>query len=321
MTKTPTCFISGVDGQDGSYMAELLLSKGYIVHGLIRRSVNNPANIADIRHKLILHYGDLETENHISRIIADVQPDLIFNLAGQSDVMASFEIPEYTGNITGLGVTRVLEAVRHFSPNSGLYQASSSEMFGGFPPPQDERHGHEGQKPVCGAKIYAHNMIRNYRESYGLFCCSGICFNHESQRRPVAFVTRKITNAVARIKLGKQHKLELGNLEGSRDWGYAPDYVKGMLMMLERDKPDDFVLGTGIGHTVRDFAKAAFECVGLNYERYVEINPRYVRPSETYPLLANPAKANTVLGWKAETTFEQLVKKMVDYDLKLEGGK
>ena len=171
------------------------------------------------------------------------------------------------------------------------------------------------------AKIYAHNMIRNYRESYGLFCCSGICFNHESQRRPVAFVTRKITNAVARIKLGKQSKLEFGNLEGSRDWGYAPDYVKGMLMMLERDKPDDFVLGTGIGHTVRDFAKAAFECVGLNYERYVEINPRYVRPSETYPLLANPAKANTVLGWKAETTFEQLVKKMVDYDLKLEGGK
>ena len=217
MTKSNTAFITGVDGQDGSFMAELLLSKGYIVHGLIRRSVNNPANIAHIKHKLILHYGDLETENHISRIIADTQPDLVFNLAGQSDVMASFEIPEYTGNITGLGVTRVLEAVRHFSPNSRVLQASSSEMFGGFPPPQSEETPLRGRSPYACAKIYAHNLVRNYRESYGMFCCSSICFNHESSRRPVAFVTRKITNAVARIKLHKQSKLELGNLEGSRD--------------------------------------------------------------------------------------------------------
>jgi GDPmannose 4,6-dehydratase len=201
------------------------------------------------------------------------------------------------------------------------FSGNSSEMFGGSPPPQDEETPMRARSPYAAAKIYGHNMVRNYRESYGMFCCSSICFNHETERRPIAFVSRKITNAVARIKLHKQDKLELGNLEGSRDWGYAPDYVKGMLMMLERDQPDDFVLGTGIGHTVRDFAKAAFDCVGLNYERYVEINPRYVRPSETYPLLANPAKANTVLGWKAETTFEQLVETMVSNDLKLESGK
>ena len=314
-----TSLITGVDGQDGSFLAELLLKKGYEVHGLLRRSVNPTQNIAHIREKLYLHYGDMATENHLCRLINELKPDEIYNLAGQSDVAASFDIPEYTGDITGLGVTRILEAVRAFSPKSKLYQASSSEMFGGATPPQNELTPLSARSPYGASKIYAHNMIRCYRESYGMFACSGILFNHESERRGLAFVTRKISNAVARISLGKQDKLILGNIDAERDWGYAPDYVLAMWMMLQQDIPDDFVIGTGETHKVREFLEEAFNLVGLRWENYTEFNsPDYNRPSDVRCLLSDPSKANVALGWKPRVNFRELVKIMVDYDIGLE---
>jgi GDPmannose 4,6-dehydratase len=311
-------FITGIDGQDGSFLAELLLGKGYEVHGMIRKGVNPTHNIDHLKGKMNLFYGDMATENQLCVILSHLKPDEIYNLAGQSDVMASFEIPEYTGDVTGLGVARLLEAIRIFSPNSKLYQASSSEMFGNAKPPQSETTPFRARSPYAAAKIYAHNMVVCYRESYGLFACCGILFNHESERRGVNFVTRKITNAVARIKLKKQDKLELGNLDAKRDWGYSPDYVRAMWMMLQRDKPDDYVIGTGVAHSVQEFVEVAFDYVGLKWAQYVEVNQKYVRPSDVNYLAADPQKAEEELGWHPRVEFKELVQRMVDYDLKKE---
>ncbi len=311
--------VTGIDGQDGSFLSELLLSKGYEVHGLVRRSVNSPKNIQHIQDRLILHYGDMATENHLCRLLKELQPDEIYNLAGQSDVKVSFDIPEYTGDVTGLGVTRILEAIRTFSPKSRMYQASSSECFGNAPTPQNEETPMSACSPYGAAKIYAHHMVRCYREAYGLYVCSGILYNHESERRGLNFVTRKISNAVARIYLGKQEKLVLGNIKAKRDWGYSPDYVRAMWMMLQQDKPDDYVIGTGITHTIRDFVEVAFNIVNLNWTKYTTYNsPDYTRPSEVHCLLADATKARLILGWEPEVTFEKLVRIMVDYDIKLE---
>jgi GDPmannose 4,6-dehydratase len=298
---------------------ELLVSKGYDVHGLIRKGVNPSPNIDVIRPYITLHYGDLANENHLSKIIYNLQAQEIYNLGGQSDVMVSFEIPEYTGDVTGLGVTRILEAIRSFSPNSRFYQASSSEMFGNYSkPPQNELSSLRARSPYAAAKIYAHEMTICYRESYSLFACCGILMNHESQRRGLNFVTRKITNAVAKIHYKKQEKLELGNLDAKRDWGYSPDYVEAMWMMLQQDKPDDYVIGTGEAHSVREFAEEAFNVVGLDWKKYVVTNPHFLRPAEVNYLCADASKAEKVLGWKPKTTFKELVKKMVANDLRLE---
>lgn len=313
-----TALITGIDGQDGSFLAEFLLGKDYEVHGLIRRGVNPTVNIVHLKETIHLHYGDMATENALSLLVYGLQPDEIYNLAGQSDVAASFEIPEYTGDVTGLGVVRLLEAIRHFSPDSKLYQASSSEMFGDSPAPQCEGTPFKARSPYAAAKIYAHNMVVCYREAYHLFGSCGILFNHESERRGVNFVTRKITNAVARIHLGKQNSLELGNLAARRDWGYSPDYVRAMWMMLQRVVPDDYVIGTGECHTVQQFAEAAFSYVGLNWEEYVTSTPAYMRPSDIGNLFADPRKAEAKLGWEPEVRFKELVQVMVDHDIALE---
>ena len=312
-----TALVTGIDGQDGSFLAELLLEKGYEVHGMVRRGVNPLVNIEHLKGKITLHYGDMATENHLTLLIRQLLPDEIYNLASQSDVAVSFEIPEYTGDVTGLGVTRLLEAIRGVWPEVRLYQASSSEMFGDSAPPQSERTPFRASSPYGAAKIYAHNMVRCYREAYGIFACGGILFNHESERRGLNFVTRKISNAVARISLGLQDKLELGNLDARRDWGYSPDYVRAMWMMLQRDKPDDFVVGTGVDHSVRDFVEYAFKYVGMDWEEYVVSSKACMRPSEVTYLLANPTKANTELGWEPIVQFEELVRIMVDHDIKL----
>ncbi len=310
--------ITGIDGQDGSFLTELLLSKGYEVHGLMRRGVNPAVNINHLLDKIHIHYGDLANENRLCIILNEIKPDEIYNLAGQSDVRISFDIPEYTGEITGLGVTRLLEAARVFSPQSKIYQASSSEMFGNALPPQNEQTPFKAKSPYGAAKIYAHNMAVNYRESYGMFVCCGILFNHESERRGLNFVTRKISNAVARIKLGKQDILELGNIEAWRDWGYAQDYVEAMWLMLQQDKPDDYVIGTGIAHSVKDFVVAAFEYLNLDWQKYVKSDtPKDMRPSEVSLLLADARKAKEQLGWIPKTKFKDLVRIMVDNDLEV----
>lgn len=311
-------FVTGADGQDGSFLMELLLSKGYEVHGLMRRGVNPVVNINHLLNKIHIHYGDLANENRLCIILNELKPDEIYNLAGQSDVRISFDIPEYTGEITGLGVTRLLEATRVFSHHSKIYQASSSEMFGDAPPPQNEKTPFKARSPYGAAKIYAHNISVNYRESYGMFVCCGILFNHESERRGLNFVTRKISNAAARIKLGKQDILELGNMESRRDWGYSPDYVEAMWMMLQQDKPDDYVIGTGVAHSVRDFVVAAFEYLNLDWEKYVKSDtPKDMRPSEVNLLLADARKAKEQLGWVPKTKFKDLVRIMVDSDLEV----
>lgn len=308
--------ITGIDGQDGSFLAELLLSKGYEVHGLMRRGVNPVVNINHLLDKIHIHYGDLANENRLCIILNEVKPDEIYNLAGQSDVRISFDIPEYTGGITGLGVTRLLEATRAFSSHSKIYQASSSEQFGNTPPPQNEQTPFKAKSPYGAAKIYAHNIAVNYRESYGMFVCCGILFNHESERRGLNFVTRKISNAVARIKLVKQDVLELGNMNSFRDWGYAPDYVEAMWLMLQQDKPDDYVIGTGVAHSVKDFVVAAFEYLDLDWQKYVKSDtPKDMRPSEVHLLLADARKAKEILGWVPKTKFEDLVRIMVDSDM------
>jgi GDPmannose 4,6-dehydratase len=317
--------ITGVSGQDGSYLAELLLDKGYEVHGLLRRAstfnthrldgVYRDPHEAGVR--FFMHYGDLTDSGSLINLIRDLEPDEIYNLGAQSHVKVSFEIPEYTADVTGMGTIRILEALQAAGSNARFYQASSSEMFGSSPPPQDEDTPFHPRSPYGVAKMFAYWTTVNYRESYGIFATNGILMNHESPRRGETFVTRKITRAVARIAAGMQDDLYLGNLDASRDWGYAPEYVEAMWLMLQHDEPDDFVIATGETHTIREFAELAFARAGLDWERYVKVDPRYYRPAEVDFLRGNPAKAKRILGWEPRTTFSQLVELMVDADIKL----
>jgi len=315
--------ITGITGQDGSYLTELLLAKGYEVHGLIRRSSSFNTrridhlllDVHDADRQLVLHYGDLADSTNLVNLIRDLEPTEIYNLAAQSHVAVSFEVPDYTGDITGMGAVRLLEAIRLADPQTRFYQASSSEMFGSSPPPQDETTPLHPRSPYACAKVYAHHVTVNYREAYGLFAVSGILFNHESPRRGETFVTRKITRAVARIQAGLQTELWLGNLDAQRDWGYAPDYVEGMWRMLQQDEPDDYVLATGEMHTVREFCEVAFARAGLAWDRHVRFDTRYERPAEVDALRGDATKAATALGWRPTVTFAQLVELMVDADI------
>ena len=315
--------ITGITGQDGSYLAELLLSKDYEVWGMIRRSSSfNTGRIDHIYQdphdapRLKLIHGDLNDASSLNRIIRTVEPDEIYNLGAQSHVRVSFDIPEYTGEVTGLSATRLLEAIREAGIQTRFYNASSSEMFGSAPAPQNEQTPFWPRSPYAAAKVYAHWMTVNYRDGYGLFACNGILFNHESPRRGETFVTRKITMAVARIKLGKQKKLFLGNLDARRDWGFAGDYVEAMWTMMQQEKPDDYVIATGETYAVRDFLEEAFAYVGLKWQDHVEIDPRYFRPTEVDLLQGDASKARKLLGWKPKVGFKELVRMMVDADLK-----
>ena len=312
--------ITGITGQDGSYLAEFLLKKDYQVFGLTRRtSTSNYDRIKEIIDEITLISGDLLDEHSLTNAIKEAQPDEVYNLASQSFVPASWSQPVLTGEFTALGVTRMLEAIRLAKPDARFYQASSSEMFGRVQAtPQSETTPFYPRSPYGVAKVYGHWITVNYRESYKLFAVSGILFNHESPRRGLEFVTRKITNAVGRIKLGRQKKLKLGNLAAKRDWGFAPDYVQAMWLMLQQEKPQDFVIGTGQTWSVEDFARTAFSVIGLNWRDYVEIDQSLIRPAEVDLLRADPAKANLVLGWKPKTSFEAMVKIMVEADLKRE---
>ncbi len=322
--------ITGITGQDGSYLAELLLEQGYEVHGIVRRS--STFNTARIDHlyqdphiegvRLFLHYGDLADGSALARLLARVQPQEIYNLAAQSHVKVSFDVPEYTGDVTGLGTTRLLEAIREVGIKPRFYQASSSELFGKVQEvPQRETTPFYPRSPYAAAKCYAYWMTVNYREAYELFACNGILFNHESERRGPTFVTRKISRAAAAIKLGRQDKLFLGNLEARRDWGYAPDYVRAMWLMLQADVPDDYVVATGETHTVREFVELAFGRLGLDWKKHVEVDPRYFRPTEVDLLIGDPSKARALLGWEPKVRFEELVRLMVDADLAELSGK
>ena len=315
--------ITGITGQDGSYLADLLLSKGYDVTGMVRRaSTENFDRIAHIRDKIRLEQGDLLDQFSLVKLMEKVQPDEIYNLAAMSFVPTSWSQPILTGEFTALGVTKMLEAMRMVCPKARFYQASSSEMFGKVrETPQSELTPFYPRSPYGVAKVYGHFITVNYRESYNLFALSGILFNHESPRRGLEFVTRKITNAVARIKLGLQKELRMGNLDAKRDWGFAGDYVRAMWMMLQQDAPDDYVVATGETHSVREFLEIAFSHVGLKYEDYVVIDPEFIRPAEVELLLGNPKKAHEKLGWKPEVSFEQLVTMMVDADLARQSGK
>jgi GDPmannose 4,6-dehydratase len=316
-------FIAGVTGQDGSYLAEFLISKGYVVHGLVRRA--SSLNTQRLDHlyvdphqpeaRLFLHYGDLTDGSRLTTLLAKIQPDEIYNLAAQSHVRVSFDEPEYTGDTTGLGTIRLLEAIRQSVPNAKFYQASSSEMFGAASPPQNESVAFHPRSPYGVAKLYSHWITKNYREAYGLFAVSGILFNHESPRRGETFVTRKITRAVARIAKGTQKELFLGNLEARRDWGYAPEYVVAMWKMLQAAKADDYVIGTGTDFSVRDFVRMSFEHVDLDWEKYVRFDEKYLRPSEVDTLVADASKAERELGWKSSVGPEQLASIMVDHDI------
>jgi GDPmannose 4,6-dehydratase len=316
--------ITGVTGQDGSYLAELLLAKGYEVHGVKRRSSSfNTGRIDHIyadEHEepahLFMHFADLTDACSVFKLLEQVQPDEIYNLAAQSHVRVSFDIPEYTADVTGLGALRLLEGIRQCGlTKARFYQASSSEMFGSAPPPQDETTPFHPRSPYACAKVFAHAITVNYRESYGLHASSGILFNHESPRRGETFVTRKITRAAAAIKMGLQEKVYLGNLDARRDWGYAEEYVEAMWRMLQQDEPDDYVIGTGQTHSVAEFVQEAFSHAGLDWRAHVGFDPRYERPAEVYVLLANPAKARRRLGWEVKTDFRSLVRFMVDADL------
>ena len=348
--------ITGITGQDGSYLAEYLLSRGYEVHGIIRRA--STFNTGRIEHiyvdphlpgaRLFLHYGDLSDSGQLTNLIYNIHPQEIYHLAAQSHVRVSFDMPEYTGDITALGTTRLLEAIRRSGIKARFYQASSSEMFGASPPPQRETTPFQPRSPYAAAKVYAYWMAVNYREGYGLFACNGILFNHESPRRGETFVTRKITRAVANILAGHQDRVYLGNLYARRDWGFAPEYVEMMHLMLQQDQPDDYVVGTGESHSVKEFVDLAFNYSGVELEwrgegtnekgmvksvdkRWhgtlkpgqvvVEIDPRYFRPTEVEFLQADITKAKTKLGWEPRTTFSELVKIMVDYDMKMVGLK
>ncbi|MFQ5645873.1 MAG: GDP-mannose 4,6-dehydratase [bacterium] len=323
----PTALITGITGQDGSYLAQLLLSKGYDVYGIIRRSSSFNTKRIDSRyqdphvpgHKLHLIFGDLNDASSLNKILRTVKPEEIYNLGAQSHVRVSFDIPEYTGEISGLGTLRLLEAVRETGINPRFYQASSSEMYGKVEEtPQTETTPFYPRSPYGVAKVYAYWITVNYRESYGMFACNGILFNHESPRRGETFVTRKITKAAARIKLGVQDKLFLGNLEAKRDWGFAGDYVEAMWMMLQQKQPDDYVIATGKTCSVREFLAETFGYLDLDWQRYVKIDPRYFRPAEVDLLLGDSAKARKKLGWQPKVTFKELVRIMVDADLKAE---
>ncbi len=318
-------FITGVNGQDGSYLAELLLSKGYEVHGLIRRSSSfNTQRVDPIYHdphesgvRFRMHYGDLSDSGSLVNLIRELEPDEIYHLGAQSHVKVSFEVPEYTADATAMGTIRMLEAIRASGVQTRFYQASSSEMYGSAPPPQGEETPFHPRSPYGVSKVFAYWSTVNYREAYGVFASNGILFNHESIRRGETFVTRKISRAVARIKAGMQDKLYLGNLDALRDWGHAPEYVEAMWLMLQQDEPDDFVIATGEAHSVREFVQLAFGRVGLDWEPHVEIDPDYFRPAEVQSLCGDPSKAREQLGWKARTTFEELVALMVDGDVAL----
>lgn len=315
--------ITGITGQDGSYLAELLLEKGYTVHGLIRRaSTFNTHRIDhlytdphDPSSRLFLHYGDLSDGSRLVTLIEQIQPDEVYHLAAQSHVRVSFDEPEYTGDVTGIGTTRLLEAIRMIGLECRYYQASTSEMFGATPPPQSETTPFYPRSPYGAAKVYSYWMTRNYREAYGLFAVNGILFNHESPRRGETFVTRKITRAVAEIAAGRQSELYLGNLDAVRDWGYAPEYVLGMWMMLQAESPNDYVLATGEAYRVKDFVEAAFDHVGLDWEKFVRFDERYLRPTEVDALIGDPKKAREVLGWEAMTHTPKLARIMVDADM------
>lgn len=320
MTDHRTALITGITGQDGSYLAELLLSKGYAVHGTVRRTSRpNHSHIQHLSERITLHPADLTDAGSLERLLADVDPDEVYNLAAQSFVPASFTQPLATAEITALGTTRLLEAIRNSQKPIRFYQASSSEMFGKVAEiPQTERTPFYPRSPYGAAKLYSHWMTINYRESYDMFCVSGILFNHESERRGVEFVTRKISRAVARIKLGLQDVLELGNMEARRDWSHAADCVEAMWLMLQQDYPDDFVISSGVTRSVREFTEAAFSHVGLDYNDYVIINPKFYRPSEVDILRGDCTKAREVLGWQPRVSFQQLVQRMVDNDLQIE---
>jgi GDPmannose 4,6-dehydratase len=317
--------ITGITGQDGSYLAELLLGKGYEVHGIKRRSSSfNTGRLDDIYadwheedSRFYLHFADLADSTSLWRLLYDVQPDEIYNLAAQSHVRTSFDIPEYTSDITAIGALRILEGMRQLglANKTRFYQASSSEMYGSTPPPQNETTPFHPRSPYACAKLFAHSIALNYRESYGMFAVSGILFNHESPRRGETFVTRKIARAVARIKLGLQTKLYLGNLAARRDWGYAPEYVDAMWRMLQQDSPDDYVVGTGLNYSVEDFVVMAFGYVNLDWHDYIEIDKRYFRPAEVEALLADPTKARQRLGWEAKTDIRTLVQIMVGAEI------
>jgi GDPmannose 4,6-dehydratase len=322
-----TALITGITGQDGSYLTEFLLSKGYTVHGIIRRAstfntsridhIYQDPHVADAR--LFLHYGDLADSEQIATLIYNVRPDEIYHLGAQSHVRVSFDIPEYTGNVTGLGTTRILEAIRRSQNKIRFYQASSSEMFGDATPPMNENTEFKPRSPYACAKVYAYWMVRNARDAYGMLACNGILFNHESPRRGETFVTRKTTRAISRILSGKESKLFLGNLEAKRDWGYAPEYVECMWKMLQRDGLEDFVIGTGESHSVKEFVEQAFAYAGLDPGKYVDIDSRYLRPLEPRKLVADSSKAHSMLDWKPRIRFVDLVKIMVDADMRKTG--
>jgi GDPmannose 4,6-dehydratase len=318
-------FITGITGQDGSYLAELLLEKGYEVHGLIRRaSTFNTSRIDHIFQdphesgsRLHLHYGDVTDAAGMTNLVREIAPDEIYNLAAQSHVMVSFSMPTYTANVDAVGTVTLLEAIRSSGINTRFYQASTSELFGSTPPPQNEKSMFRPRSPYAAAKLYAYWATVNYREAYGIHATNGILFNHESPRRGETFVTRKITRAVAAIKAGRQQKLYLGNLSAVRDWGYAKEYVESMWQMLQQNSPDDYVVATGVGATIEEFCQVAFSHAGLNWRDYVEIDPKYLRPTEVEALIGDPSKAEEQLGWKAQTKWYELAKLMVDADIKI----
>lgn len=316
--------ITGITGQDGSYLAELLLEKGYEVHGIIRRSSSfnteridhlySDPHINDV--KMFLHYGDLSDSSNLSRLLEKIQPDEIYNLAAQSHVRVSFDMPEYTADVVGLGTIRILDAIKETHIKTKFYQASTSELYGKVvETPQTEKTPFYPRSPYACAKLYSYWITVNYRESYDMYACNGILFNHESPRRGETFVTKKITHAIAKILKKEQDKLYLGNLDAKRDWGYAKDYVEAMWLMLQQEKADDYVIATGETHSVREFLDEAFGLVGLDWKKYVEIDPRYYRPAEVDLLLGDPTKAKEKLGWKPKTTFKELVRIMLEYDL------
>ncbi|AFR71764.1 GDP-D-mannose dehydratase [Brachyspira pilosicoli WesB] len=316
--------ITGITGQDGSYLAELLLEKGYEVHGIIRRSSSfnteridhlySDPHINDVR--MFLHYGDLSDSSNLSRLLEKIQPDEIYNLAAQSHVRVSFDMPEYTADVVGLGTIRILDAIKETHIKTKFYQASTSELYGKVvETPQTEKTPFYPRSPYACAKLYSYWITVNYRESYDMYACNGILFNHESPRRGETFVTKKITHAIAKILKKEQDKLYLGNLDAKRDWGYAKDYVEAMWLMLQQEKADDYVIATGETHSVKEFLDEAFGLVGLDWKKYVEIDARYYRPAEVDLLLGDPTKAKEKLGWKPKTTFKELVKIMLEYDL------
>jgi GDPmannose 4,6-dehydratase len=314
--------ITGITGQDGSYLAEMLLAKGYEVHGMVRRSSSfNTERIEDIYqdphapdYRLRLVYGDLDDGSSLANLVRDIRPDEVYNLGAQSHVRVSFDIPEYTVSTVGLGTLRLLEAVRELGTGCRFYQASSSEMFGGARPPQNEHTVFQPRSPYACAKLFAHHLCQNYREAYGLYICCGILFNHESPRRGIPFVTRKITRAAARIKHGLDSKLFLGNLDAKRDWGFAGDYVEAMWLMLQQEAPDDYVIATGESHSVREVLDVAFSTLGLDWQPYVQIDPRYFRPTEVDHLLGDASKARSKLGWQPRVKFTELITMMVRAD-------